>query len=917
MTAPLPENEQERLEALTRYQILDTPPEDVYDDIARLAAHFCETPIAAITFLDAERQWFKSTVGVEVQETGREIAFCAHTILQRGLLVVPDARRDSRFVDNPFVTGEPYVRFYASVPLINAEGYALGSLCVADTQPRTLSAEQQDALQTLARQAMAQLELAHGTQEQKRSDETLHLLGVAFSNADEGITVADVRLPDCPLNYCNAAFLSMTGYAEPEVLGRNCRFLQGPETDRESVRQVHDAIQAGQPCRITLLNYRKDGTSFWNELSLVPVRDEAGALTHFIGLQHDVTFVKDAENALEESRARVADILESITDGFFAVDREWRFTYVNDQAEQLLQRPRGELLGQNGWNEFPLAVETGFDRELHQAMDQQETVRFEEFYLGLNKWFEMQAYPSNAGLSVYFRDVTERKKAEGERQAAEVILRENEQRLSLALESGRLGTWDLDLRTEEYTAVSALTGAILGMPPGTPLTRADLLKIIHPDDRALVQTMREAASLSRTYELEHRVVWADGSIHWVHVLGSKIFDGSGQPVRVIGTIQDVTERKAQEEQREQALREAERRADRDPLTDLLNHRAFHSRLKEEAARVQRENMTLAVVMLDLDNFRFFNDVYGHTTGDEVLRLTAEKLQSVSRPGEVLARFGGDEFALLMPNVGAATAEEVETRLREDLDGFFYRIAGQEATIPLTVSLGAALFPAQNVNRHQLLRQAEERLRWSKTGGGIEAEAQHVRDSAQNHVQGFSMMDALVTAVDNKDRYTRKHSEDVLHYCILIAQELGMDETLQQTIRVAALLHDVGKIGVPDAILRKPGTLTDDEFEAVKQHPMMGALIVGAVPGLEDTLDAVRHHHERWDGGGYPFGLRGAETPLMARLMAVADAYSAMTTDRPYRQGMPPEKALGILQSGAGTQWDAACVAAFVTRMQAA
>jgi HD-GYP domain-containing protein (c-di-GMP phosphodiesterase class II) len=122
---------------------------------------------------------------------------------------------------------------------------------------------------------------------------------------------------------------------------------------------------------------------------------------------------------------------------------------------------------------------------------------------------------------------------------------------------------------------------------------------------------------------------------------------------------------------------------------------------------------------------------------------------------------------------------------------------------------------------------------------------------------------------------------------------------------------VGKIGVPDRILRKPGRLTDEEFEAMRQHPMMGAIIVGAVPGFEETLDAVRHHHERWDGGGYPFGLRGEETPLSARLMAVADAYSAMTMDRPYRKGMEEAKALTILRDGAGTQWDPVCVAAFL------
>ena len=140
----------------------------------------------------------------------------------------------------------------------------------------------------------------------------------------------------------------------------------------------------------------------------------------------------------------------------------------------------------------------------------------------------------------------------------------------------------------------------------------------------------------------------------------------------------------------------------------------------------------------------------------------------------------------------------------------------------------------------------------------------------------------------------------------------MSENEQRTVAVAALLHDVGKIGVPDAILRKPGRLMDEEFEAIQQHPTMGAALVSTVSGLEDMQDAVRHHHERWDGAGYPSGLRGGETPLMARLMAVADAFSAMTTDRPYRKGMGMEKASAILAAGAGSQWDPECVAAFLT-----
>ena len=345
----------------------------------------------------------------------------------------------------------------------------------------------------------------------------------------------------------------------------------------------------------------------------------------------------------------------------------------------------------------------------------------------------------------------------------------------------------------------------------------------------------------------------------------------------------------------------------DPLTGLVNHRIFHKRLAEESERVQREGRTVAVVMLDLDNFKFFNDAYGHTVGDGVLRRISGALAGCTRSYDTVARFGGDEFALIMRHErGGQDAEELRMHLLERLSELSYLPPGCETPIPLTVSLGVALLPGDASTHFEALEVADARLRRSKTGAMDRPVDALCRDLAHS-ANGFSMLNALVTAVDNKDRYTRRHSEDVLTYSLQIAEQMGLDAQTRHTLQVAALLHDVGKIGVPDAVLRKPGKLTEEEYQAIQQHPAMGAIIVGAVPGFEYTLDVVRHHHERWDGEGYPLGLHGEETPFLARLVAVADAFSAMTMDRPYRKGMDRTKALSILKEGAGTQWDPECV----------
>ncbi len=359
----------------------------------------------------------------------------------------------------------------------------------------------------------------------------------------------------------------------------------------------------------------------------------------------------------------------------------------------------------------------------------------------------------------------------------------------------------------------------------------------------------------------------------------------------------------------------------DSLTGLLNHRVFHKRLAEETEKAEREGYVLAVAVLDLDNFKFFNDAYGHLAGDDVLKKVAFALSHLCGSEDTAARFGGDEFALLIPlsklRMGQSL-DSLQIEIGVSLSSLSYRPSGHESSIPLTISIGIAVFPGDATSRLEVMEIADTRLRRSKTGASDRL-GDELGDELllflTRSVTGFSMLNALVTAVDNKDRYTRRHSEDVLIYSTQIALRMGLGDAELHRLKIAALLHDVGKIGIPDAILRKPGRLTTEEFEAVQYHPVMGASIVGAVPGFEDTLEVVRYHHERWDGLGYPCGLRGDKTPFLARLVAVADAFSAMTTDRPYRKGMDRSSALSILAAGAGIQWDPECVAALLEEYQ--
>lgn len=356
-----------------------------------------------------------------------------------------------------------------------------------------------------------------------------------------------------------------------------------------------------------------------------------------------------------------------------------------------------------------------------------------------------------------------------------------------------------------------------------------------------------------------------------------------------------------------------RAADIDSVTGLFNHRAIHQRLDQALLNAKNRNQPLSVIMMDLDNFKLFNDTYGHPVGDQVLKKIGGELLEVCRPDDILGRYGGDEFIAVLPGTDADEARSIAQELRSKMDMSGFHRANEDRVVPLTLSFGIASYPGDSSNRHELLTIADANLYAAKNSDErIAASTETQRENRRLRGEGsFAMLDALITAVDNKDRYTRQHSEDVTEYALWIAEDMDMSQETLRQIRVAGLMHDVGKIGVPDEILRKPGRLTPEEREILQRHPWTGALIVSALSETEGVVDAVRCHHERWDGQGYPNQLTGEEIPLIGRIMAVADAFGAMTTDRPYRIALDWNDALKEIAANRGTQFDPAIVDAFL------
>jgi diguanylate cyclase (GGDEF)-like protein/putative nucleotidyltransferase with HDIG domain len=360
------------------------------------------------------------------------------------------------------------------------------------------------------------------------------------------------------------------------------------------------------------------------------------------------------------------------------------------------------------------------------------------------------------------------------------------------------------------------------------------------------------------------------------------------------------------------------RASTDGLTGLLNHLSFQTRLEEEVARALRAARPLSVMMVDLDDFKSVNNTYGHQTGDALLVTVADTLRASVRAGDLVARYGGDEFAIIMPETGMDDGMATAERVKAAIAGL--RLLEGGISISAHTSIGVAELPEHATTRDALIRAADEAAYTAKhTGKGRVCRPEDAvitidQDPAvlarRLEHANLATVEALAAAVDAKDAYTRGHSQRVSAYAGALAEALGLSRTDIGRVRLAGLLHDVGKIGVPDAVLTKPGKLTEEELSAISEHPAIGERMLSRVPFLGEILPAVRHHHERWDGGGYPDALAGDAIPRDAAILMVADSFDAMTSNRTYRSALSMEEACRRVREGSGTQFDPRVVGAF-------
>jgi diguanylate cyclase (GGDEF)-like protein/putative nucleotidyltransferase with HDIG domain len=334
----------------------------------------------------------------------------------------------------------------------------------------------------------------------------------------------------------------------------------------------------------------------------------------------------------------------------------------------------------------------------------------------------------------------------------------------------------------------------------------------------------------------------------------------------------------------------------DSLTDSLNRRGFEERLDAELGESARGGRPLTLVLIDLDDFKSVNDTRGHAAGDEMLCWVVGTVRKALRPFDAVGRLGGDEFAVLLPGAARADALEIAARIRETL------------AERISATMGLATFPLDGGDREELHQRADAELYAAKHGSKLLPGARS-RDIA--------WVASLAQTVDQRATPTDDHSSEVARYATAIARRLRWDGEELSLLGLAGMLHDVGKVAVPDRILRGPEELTAEEHaQHVRSHPVVGAELVSRVEGLGPAVAWIRHSQENWDGSGYPDGLRGEAIPLGSRILHVADAFASMTGRRAYRDSVNAEAALEELQESAGTQFDPACVDALAAHLTA-
>jgi diguanylate cyclase (GGDEF)-like protein/PAS domain S-box-containing protein/putative nucleotidyltransferase with HDIG domain len=648
--------------------------------------------------------------------------------------------------------------------------------------------------------------------------------------------------------------------------------------------------------------------------------------------QHNEILLKQHELSL--TKQKFQNVVESVREVIFQTNREGKIVFLNGAWEELTLFKVEESLNKHYLYYVVPEERTKHIEKVRKLIDEKQARTRQEikFYSKNHTvlWMELNisfSYDNEGNLLGTFgtmTDITDRHKSE---QVLNKALKELE---------------DIKFALDESVVVMVTD------PKGVILKVNDLFCSIsgytkdeligkrqqflnsgyHP--QSFYKTMWQTLMRKEIWRGELRNKSKSGSYYWVDAVIVPLLNEEGDIHQFVTIQSNITKRKLAEQKLVEANDLLLKLSSVDGLTSINNRRSFDERLafEWEKACMSETPSPLSAILLDVDHFKLYNDHYGHQQGDNCLKQVARLVvRELPRTTDFGARYGGEEFVILLPNTGVEEATNIAEDIRKGILSLQILHEKSKVSPMITASLGvASILPSETASEKELLEYADKALYIAKRNGRNRVEAYreevtHEVKVSEEKVEAVTVKDPVqeyINLLHSKDTHTWEHSNRVAHYAILLAKELGVSEKERENLYLTALLHDIGKLDIPQSILRKASRLSEAEYTIIKQHPILGVEKLqrhGDFPFKKEILEGVLFHHERWNGSGYPYRLKEKEIPLNARLLGIVDSFSAMTEERVYKKGIPTEKALFEIRSQMNSLYDPELVQAFLRAMQ--
>jgi len=625
--------------------------------------------------------------------------------------------------------------------------------------------------------------------------------------------------------------------------------------------------------RLTLLNHSVKSISKSGDFTTriqIKGKDELSSLAGEINRMLET--LEHSCYKLRESEEKYRSLVKSTEDSMYLVDRNCRYLFLNKKYLSRIGLPKEKVVGKT-YGEFHSKEDTKEMREkVEEAFETGKFILYEYRNRRNNRYFLRTLNPIKdpktgivKAITVVSKDITKYKKIKEE-------LKKSEEQLRRIFDASNEVIFTKDIKGY-YTHANAAFSRILKRPLEKIIGKKDEEIFLEKEAKILRKTDLKVLERGDT-DTHEDILTVDKERRVFKTTKVPLRNEAGEIVGLCGFAEDITERK----QREEKIRYI---SFHDALTGAYNRNFF----KEEMKRLNTQrNYPLSIVIVDINSLKFINDTIGHIQGDKLLKILVQILKSVSRKEDIVARIGGDEFVIILPrtdeNVAQVFCDRVRNKCREH---------NRKAIHQLSIALGYATQSAQYEDIEEVLKRADKNMYTEKL--------------SQASGKEKYIIDTFKTILTIKDPHAEKHTKRMENLLEALGRNLELSEAELNKLKLLALLHDIGKIVTPDSILFKPGKLNEEEWKIMKKHSEEGYKIAKNIPQLFSIAEGILYHHERWDGKGYPRGLKGEKIPLISRIVFIVDAYDAMLSDRPYRKALSKKEVVEEIKKGAGTQFD--------------